>query len=170
MICVTGSHTRCVVLAGRLCLTMHTRCSLVNTSNFCTPPSFSITTRLYIITSRKMPIKKYKPNQKNTGSGDVVILSSTSRYTARGLVEKKTVSQHTSMASSPEKSPSKSPQKPTGGLNFDKAMLEPLKLPQSKVGLNSTACVRNWEAEPGHNLPTLIFPVTKRLYQGIHQR
>jgi hypothetical protein len=86
-----------------------------------------------------MPIKKYKPNQTNTGSGDVVILSSTSRYTARGLVEKKTVSQHTrGIASSPDKSLSKSPQKPTGGLNFDEAMLEPLKLPHSKVGPNPT--------------------------------
>jgi hypothetical protein len=94
-----------------------------------------------------MPVKKYKPTAKNTGEGDVVILSSTSHYTARGLVEKQTVSKHgsTGNTASPEKSPLKSPQKPThgltpdvgihGGFDFDQGMLEPLKLPQSKVGL-----------------------------------
>jgi hypothetical protein len=95
-----------------------------------------------------MPVKRYKPTPKNTGSGDVVILSSTSHYTSRGLVEKRTLSKHTSTSktASPEKSPSKSPQKPThgltpdvgihGGFDFDQGMLEPLKLPQSKVGLD----------------------------------
>src|SRR5271154_7579763 len=89
-----------------------------------------------------MPVKKYKPTLKNAGSGDVVILSSTSHYTARGLVEKRTVSKH-GATSSLEKSPSKSPQKPTndltpsGGFDYDQAMLEPLSLPQSKVGLIS---------------------------------
>jgi hypothetical protein len=87
-----------------------------------------------------MGTKKYKRTTKNTGAGDVVILSSTSHYTSRGLVEKKTVSKHDNGL---EISPSKSPEKPTHGLtprnatgsgySFDEAMMEPLKLPQSRV-------------------------------------
>jgi hypothetical protein len=92
--------------------------------------------------SSGMPIKKFKQTSENTGPGDCVILSSTSHYTSCGLIEKKRVSRHTT---SPQKSPSKSPEKPTHGLtpsnvpgarfDFDTAMLEPLKLPQSKVSL-----------------------------------
>jgi hypothetical protein len=110
------------------------------TSKFGTSPSSSIVYWPAFQFRSKMPSKKYKPTQKNTGPGDVLILSSTSYYTSRGLVEKTKVSKH---ASSPEKSPSKSPEKLTHGLtphsrsggafDFDQAMLEPLKLPQSKV-------------------------------------
>ena len=87
-----------------------------------------------------MGTKKYKCTMKNTGAGDVVILSSTSHYTSCRLVEKRTVSKHDN---SLEISPFKSPEKPTHGLtprnatgsgySFDEAMMEPLKLPQSKV-------------------------------------
>ena len=118
---------------------MHTRWNLVSTSQFGTELSSSISTSPIIIIICKMPVKKYKLILKNAGSGNVVILSSTSHYTARGLVEKWTVSKH-SATSSLEKPPSKSPQKPTndltpsGGLDYNQAMLEPLSLPQSKVG------------------------------------
>ena len=91
-----------------------------------------------------MPIKKFKANLHNTGPGDVLIKNSTSYYTSRGLVQKTKVSKQPSSANStPNASPSKSPQKKTHGLtscheqvqgfDFDAAMLEPLKLPQSKV-------------------------------------
>jgi hypothetical protein len=91
-----------------------------------------------------MPSKKFKPTARNTGPGDVVILSSTSHYTSRGLVEKTKVSKQSTMAqSTPHTSPSKSPKKddlkhascddPTGGVDFDTTMLEPLKLPHSKA-------------------------------------
>ena len=123
---------------------MRTRWNLVSTSQFGTELSSSISTSPIIIVICKMPVKKYKPTLKNAGSGDVVILSSTSHYTAWGLVEKQTFSKH-GATSSLEKSPSKSPQKPlgtnnltaSGGFDYDQAMLEPLSLPQSKVGLIS---------------------------------
>lgn len=105
-------------------------------------PSSSSIYRPAFSFSLEMPTKKYKPTQKTTGPGDTVILSSTSYYTSRGLVEKTTVSKH---ANSPQKSPSKSPEKLTHGLtphdspgghcDFNQAMLEPLKLPQSKARL-----------------------------------
>jgi hypothetical protein len=89
-----------------------------------------------------MPIKKFNPNLTNTASGDTLIISTSSHYTARGLVKKTKVSKQNLQASvSPSKSPSKpayglSPLLPVEGsqnINFDDVLLEPLKLPKSKV-------------------------------------
>ena len=115
------------------------RWNLVSTSQFGTEPSSFILTNPIIIVICKMPVKKYKPTLKNAGSGNVVILSSTSHYMAQWLVDKWRVSKH-GATSSLEKSPSKSPQKPMNdltsseGFDYDQAMLKPLSLSQSKVG------------------------------------
>jgi len=89
-----------------------------------------------------MPIKKFNPNLTNTASGDTLILSTTSHYTARGLVKKTKVSKQNLR---PSVSPSKPSSKPAHGLtpsipveagqsiNFDDVLLEPLQLPKSKV-------------------------------------
>ena len=92
-----------------------------------------------------MPIKKFKANVHNSGTGDVLIQSSTSYYTSRGLVQKTKASTRASSANStPNASPSKSQknmhvftpcheQVHHDGFDYDAAMMEPLKLPQSKV-------------------------------------
>ena len=92
--------------------------------------------------SQVMPSKKFNPNLRNVASGDTLIISTTSHYTARGLVKKTNVSKQNLR---PSMSPSKSPSKATNGLtpsisvedsqniNFDNVLLEPLQLPKSKV-------------------------------------
>jgi hypothetical protein len=89
-----------------------------------------------------MPIKKFNPNLTNTASGDTLIISTTSHYTARGLVKKTKVSNQNLR---PSVSPSKFSSKPAYGLSplipvdasqnidFDNMLLEPLQLPKSKV-------------------------------------
>ena len=56
-----------------------------------------------------MPIKKFNPNLTNTASGYTLIISTSSHYTARGLVKKTKVSKQNLW---PSVSPSKSPSKP----------------------------------------------------------
>jgi hypothetical protein len=89
-----------------------------------------------------MPVKKFNPKLTNTASGDSLIISTTSHYTARGLVKKTKVSKQILRPSvSPSKSPSKSahgfsPSIPFDGhpnINFDEVLREPLQFPQSKV-------------------------------------
>lgn len=114
-----------------------------------------------------MPIKKFKATVHNTGPGDVVIQSSTSYYGSRGLVQKTKVSTRASSTSStPKSSPSKARGKTYGltpsyeqvqGFDFDAAMVEPLKLPQSKVR-------QPHSYQPKWGLSILLLLVTKRLY------
>lgn len=114
-----------------------------------------------------MPIKKFKANVQNTGPGDVLIQSSTSHYTSRGLVQKTKVSKQPPANSTPTTSPSKSPQKITHGLtpcheqvqgfDFDGAMLEPLRLPQSKAReyyYHSPISANNYSCLPSHKMIT----------------
>jgi hypothetical protein len=89
-----------------------------------------------------MPIKKFNPKLTNTASGDMLIVSTTSHYTSRGLVKKMRVSkQNLHPSVSPSKSSSKlayglSPSIPVEAgqnLDFDDVLLELLHLPKSKV-------------------------------------
>jgi hypothetical protein len=102
----------------------------------------------FVYTCLRMPQRRYKPKIGNIAPGDTIILSSTSVYTARGLVEKTKLREH---LPSPKKPSVSSPSKARKGLtpsndeshaiDFDNILLEPLQLPTSKVLHTFTVCV-----------------------------
>jgi hypothetical protein len=79
--------------------------------------------------------RKYKPSAQTTARGNIIILSNKTRFTARGLVNKSTVS---IIQQSPTKTPRSSfttlhAQNSNNRIDVDSVLMEPLQLPKSKV-------------------------------------
>lgn len=90
------------------------------------------------LNNSKMGRRKYKPTAREAVSGDIVILSTTTRYTSRGLVKKSVLCTDSNIQPSPSKTPKSSfttrqAHNSRKDIDFDSVLVEPLQLPKSKV-------------------------------------